>query len=401
MYPPSISRFKTIAQTEMRAINRSAVLEYLRLSKTASRTELSTELMISKPTVMRIVDDLLAAGLIISLDEREKGARRSRELLALNAPNNLVLGVDIGGSHISAIIATIGGEILYQNRTAVNWSSSESNYQTLIQYIKDLRKEALSFPVNILGIAIGVPGIIDSTNGVVRIAPSLNWHNFPLLEKLESALDIPVIVENDVNLAVLGENWFGIGEGVNNLVMISVGTGIGSGIILDGKLHRGFRDSSGEIGYLLPGVQYLDNQYPGFGALESLASCSGITDRAIKALKSTATHFDISKVDAQFVFDQAREGQTWAKNIVNETVDFLSLAIANISVCFDPELIIIGGGIAGSIDMLIAPIQKRLMNVIPFVPKLEGSRLMNNAPLLGAVVRVFQKCEDYTVVHVV
>ncbi|MDO9121417.1 MAG: ROK family transcriptional regulator, partial [Anaerolineaceae bacterium] len=290
MYPPSISRFKTIAQTEMRAINRSAVLEYLRLSKTASRTELSTELMISKPTVMRIVDDLLAAGLIISLDEREKGARRSRELLALNAPNNLVLGVDIGGSHISAIIATIGGEILYQNRTAVNWSSSESNYQTLIQYIKDLRKEALSFPVNILGIAIGVPGIIDSTNGVVRIAPSLNWHNFPLLEKLESALDIPVIVENDVNLAVLGENWFGIGEGVNNLVMISVGTGIGSGIILDGKLHRGFRDSSGEIGYLLPGVQYLDNQYPGFGALESLASCSGITDRAIKSLKSTATH---------------------------------------------------------------------------------------------------------------
>ena len=401
MYPPSISRFKTIAQTEMRAINRSAVLEYLRLSKTASRTELSTELMISKPTVMRIVDDLLAAGLIISLDEREKGARRSRELLALNAPNNLVLGVDIGGSHISAIIATIGGEILYQNRTAVNWSSSESNYQTLIQYIKHLRKEALAFPVNILGIAIGVPGIIDSTNGVVRIAPSLNWHNFPLLEKLESALDIPVIVENDVNLAVLGENWFGIGEGVNNLVMISVGTGIGSGIILDGKLHRGFRDSSGEIGYLLPGVQYLDNQYPGFGALESLASCSGITDRAIKSLKSTTTHFDISKVDAQYVFDQAREGQTWAKNIVNETVDFLSLAIANISVCFDPELIIIGGGIAGSIDMLIAPIQKRLMNVIPFVPKLEGSRLLNNAPLLGAVVRVFQKCEDYTVVHVV
>jgi predicted NBD/HSP70 family sugar kinase len=385
----------------MRAINRSAVLEYLRLSKTASRTELSTELMISKPTVMRIVDDLLAAGLIISLDEREKGARRSRELLALNAPNNLVLGVDIGGSHISAIIATIGGEILYQNRTAVNWSSSESNYQTLIQYIKHLRKEALAFPVNILGIAIGVPGIIDSTNGVVRIAPSLNWHNFPLLEKLESALDIPVIVENDVNLAVLGENWFGIGEGVNNLVMISVGTGIGSGIILDGKLHRGFRDSSGEIGYLLPGVQYLDNQYPGFGALESLASCSGITDRAIKSLKSTTTHFDISKVDAQYVFDQAREGQTWAKNIVNETVDFLSLAIANISVCFDPELIIIGGGIAGSIDMLIAPIQKRLMNVIPFVPKLEGSRLLNNAPLLGAVVRVFQKCEDYTVVHVV
>ena len=90
--------------------------------------------------------------------------------------------------------------------------------------------------------------------GVVKIAPSLNWLNFPLFEKLEPFFEIPVIIENDVNLAALGENWFGIGEGVNNLVMISIGTGIGSGIILDGKLHRGYRDSSGEIGYLLPGL---------------------------------------------------------------------------------------------------------------------------------------------------
>lgn len=401
MHPPRMTKFKTIAQTEMRAINRSAVLEYLRLAKTASRTELSVELMISKPTAMRIVDDLLSDGLIVSLDEKEKGSRRSRELLALNTANNLVLGVDIGGSHISGMIANIGGEILYQNRIAVSWTDGEANYQSLINYIQALQKEAFGFHAKLLGIAVGVPGIVDSKNGMVKIAPSLNWVDFPLLEKLESLFDFPVIVENDVNLAVLGENWFGIGEGVNNLVMISIGTGIGSGIILDGKLHRGYRDSSGEIGYLLPGVQYLDNQYPGFGALESLASCNGIAERAIKYLKSTAADFDVSKVDAAYVFDRAREGHTWAKNIVNETIDFLSLAIANISVCFDPELIIIGGGITGSIDMLIEPIQKRLKQVIPFVPKIESSRLLNNAPLLGAVVRVFQKSEEYTVVHVV
>lgn len=106
-------------------------------------------------------------------------------------------------------------------------------------------------------------------------------------------------------------------------------------------------------------------------------------------------------MDAALVFNEAREGQPWAKNIINETIDYLCLAIANVSVCFDPELIIIGGGISGSLDMLIEPIQNRLKKVIPFVPKIEGSRLLNNAPLLGAVVRVFQKCEDYTVVHVV
>lgn len=394
-------KFTTIAQTEMRAINRSAVLEYLRLAKTASRTELSQELNISKPTVMRIVDDLLSDGLVIPLEEREKGSRRSRELLSLNTLHNLVIGVDLGGSHISGIVANIGGEILYSKRIAEKWAGSEENFQIVAQFLSALTKEVEKHTGKVLGIAIGVPGIVESKNGMVKLAPSLNWTDFPLLEKLTPLFNIPVIVENDVNLAVLGENWFGIGEGVDNMVMMSIGTGIGAGILLDGKLHRGYRDSSGEIGYLLPGVKFLDNQYPGFGALESFASCKGIAERAVEYLKSSVPNQDLSSVDAAMVFNAAREGQQWAQKIVSETVDYLSLAIANISVSFDPELIIIGGGISGSLDMLIEPIQKRLKNVIPFVPKIEGSILQGNAPLLGAVVRVFQKREDYTVVHVV
>ena len=401
METPGFQHFITIAQTEMRAINRSAVLEYLRLAKTASRTELSAQLYISKPTVMRIIDELVANELVLPLNEKEKGSRRSREMLALNTINNLVIGVDLGGSHISGMIANIGGEILYQTRISEKWTNGEDNFQVLVQFMRDLQKVAEKYPAKILGIAVGVPGIIDSKGGVVKIAPSLNWKDFPLFERLKPFFDIPVIVENDVNLSVLGEYWFGSGVGIENVVMISIGTGIGAGIILDGKLHRGYRESSGEIGYLLPGVQYLDNQYPGFGALESLASCKGIAERAIHYLKETNTNLDISAVDAAFVFDSARAGQAWAQQIVNETIEFLSLAIANISVCFDPELIIIGGGISGSLDMLIEPIQTRLKNVIPFVPKIEGSALMGNAPLFGAVVRVFQKCVDYTVVHVV
>ena len=394
-------KFKTIAQPEMRAINRSAVLEYLRLAKTTSRTELATALKLSKPTVMRIVDDLVVDGLVVLLDERERGAHRSRELLTLNTADNLVLGVDLGGSHISGIVANIGGEILFQTRLEETWTNSDENFKILLNFLRVLKKEAVKKSGKILGIAIGVPGIIDSQAGIVKLAPSLNWREFPLLKKLTPFFDIPVIVENDVNLAVLGENWFGIGVGVDNIVMMSVGTGIGAGIILDGKLHRGFRESSGEIGYLLPGVQFLDNQYPGFGALESIASCKGIAERAVRYLQTKNSNLDVSKVEAAMVFSAAREGQSWAKEIVQETIDFLSLAIANISVCFDPELIIIGGGISGSVDMLIEPIQKRLSNVIPFLPKIEGSALMGNAPLLGAVVKVFQKCEDYTIVHVV
>jgi glucokinase len=394
-------KLTTIAQTEMRAINRSAVLEYLRLAKTASRTELSTQLKISKPTVMRIIDELVADGWVLNLDEKEKGARRSRDLLALNAKNNLVIGVDLGGSHISGIVANIGGEILFQDRVPEEWETSEMNFSILVQFIREFIEKAAGMDGRILGIAVGVPGIVDSKVGMVKIAPSLNWDQMPLLEMLENEFKMPITIENDVNLAVLGENWFGVGVGVDNMVMISIGTGIGSGIILDGKLYRGFRDSSGEIGYYLPGVSYLDRKYPKFGALESQASCKGIAEKALHVLKQRGEAFDPASIDSAMVFKEAKSGTPWAQEIINETVDFLSLAIANVSVSFDPELIILGGGIIGSADQLIEPIQNRLKEVIPYIPRIEASTLRSTAPLLGCVVRVFQKCVDYTVAQVV
>ncbi len=401
MKKPGIQPLKTIAQAEMRAINRSAVLDYLRLSKTASKTELAAQLRISKPTVMRIVDELSADGFVTLLDEKEKGLRRSREMLALDTQHNLVIGVDLGGSHISGVVADIGGSILWRKRASQTWTNAESNFQVLVDFLKELETQANVFSARVLGMAVGVPGIIESKQGLVKIAPSLSWNDFPLMQKLRNHFSLPILIENDVNLAVLGENWFGCGVGIDNLVMVAIGTGIGAGIILDGNLYRGARDSSGEIGYLLPGLDALDHQYPGFGALESLASCKGIADRAFKQLSEQDVQGSITTIDAKDVFEAARQGQEWALQNVRETVDYLSLAIANLSVCFDPELIIIGGGIVDSLDLLIEPIQKRLQNVIPVTPRIAPSKLKDDAPLLGAVVRVFQKCMDYTVVHVV
>ncbi len=391
----------TIAQPEMRSINRSAVLEYLRLAKTASRSELSRQLHISKPTAMRIIDELMEHNLVCSLGQKGKGVGRSEEMLALNIAENLVIGIDLGGSHISGIIANIGGEILHQTRIEKVWGEAEENSTAIIAFTRQLVRRAAGIKAHLLGIAVGVPGIIDSKAGVVKIAPAMNWKDFPLLERLQAAFNLPVTVENDVNLAALGEYWFGAGVGIGNLVMIAIGTGIGAGIILDGKLHRGFRESSGEIGYLIPGIQYLDNQYPGFGALESIASGKGIAERAAARLKELGLTPLPTPLDAASVFQSARDGQAWAQQIIKETIDYLSLAIANVTVCFDPELIILGGGIASSVDLLIEPILNRLQHVIPVLPRLEGSSLKSNAPLLGAVVLVFQKATDYSVVQTI
>jgi glucokinase len=390
---------KTIAQAEMRNINRSAILEYLRVVKTASRTEIAHQLKISLPSIARIIEQLIESGLVRSTGKKEHSRGRGRDLLELNVEENLVIGIDLGGSHIGGALVNLGGVILQEFRDTIPAASAEENYQHLADFLKSILSKTKKIKSKIRGIAIGVPGILDSRNGIVKLAPGLAWNDFPLLQKLEQITDLPVILENDVNLAALGEHWFGAGQGVRDMVMIAIGTGIGAGIILEGKLHRGYSEASGEVGYILPGVQFLDRQYPGFGALESVASGRGISEQAAKKWSSFHGGQKPPAMEAEDVFQAAREGQAWAVEVVDETVDYLSLAMANLIVCLDPELVILGGGIAGSESMLIEPIRKKLTGVIPRLPRIERSHLNDQAAVLGAVVRVFQKYIDYAVVH--
>lgn len=385
----------------MRAINRSAVLEYFRLAQIASRTEIAKQLELSPPTVMRIIDKLIEEGLVVSTETKEVGKGRSRELLEINKKGNAAIGIDIGGGHISGALANIGGEIIFEHRTPQQWKTPDDNFELIAAFIQRLLEQSRKHKIKLLGIGIGVPGIIASKTGVVKLAPSLQWIDYPLLSKLHLLLEVPVFIENDVTLSALGEHWFGAGIDSSNLIMIAIGNGIGAGIILDGKPYRGHTGSSGEIGYMLPGIQYLDQQYPGFGALESITSGKGIADRAQEILQSSQPDNDLAAVSALFVFEAAQDGEEWAVQLINETIDYLSLMIANVSVCFDPELIILGGGVAGSLDALIESIAKRLEGVIPNVPKLKISALKDNAPILGAVVQVFHKITDYSIVYVV
>jgi glucokinase-like ROK family protein len=399
MPDPILVSPKTIAQAEMRNINRSAVLEYLRLVKTASRTELAEQLRISLPSIVRIIDQLITSGLVRATGQKVLGRGRGRDLLELNVDENMVVGIDLGGSHISGALVNLGGKILQEFQDSTIGGNGEENYRKLAAFLRTVLEQSRKQASRIRGIAIGVPGILDSRMGAVRLAPGLEWNDFPLQRSLQEITELPVILENDVNLACLGEQWFGAGKGVRDLVMISIGTGIGAGIILDGKLHRGHNEASGEIGYILPGIRFLNNQYPGFGALESVASGKGIAEQAAKKWSAFYGAGKPPKMEAADVFQAAQERQAWAVQVVTETVDYLSLALANVIVCLDPELVILGGGVAGSAGMLIEPIRKRLTGVIPRLPRIEEALLNDKAAILGAVVRVFQIFTDYSVVQ--
>ena len=384
----------TIAQADMRNINRSAVLEFLRQVNSTSRTEIAKQLQISMPTAMRIIDQLVEEGLVVYTGEKESSKGRSRNLLSLNTEYNLVVGINICGSQLEGCIASIGGEIHHKFTQPIVWHTAEKNFQTLVDFLQHILQTPLTSDQRILGIAIAVPGIIDETNGNVRVAPSLDWYNLPLRSRLEPLFDFPIVIENDVNLAIMGEYWFGAAKEVDNVILLMLGTGIGAGVLLDGKLHRGFHGASGEIGYLLPDIHSLNKKYPGYGALEMLTSEEGIVSRAREKCQQYGLLIE-ENLSSEIVFQEARNGTKWALEVVAATVDYISMAIVNLSICFDPELILLAGNIAHASDLLLSPIQNRLNGVIPHMPHIETAKLNSQAALLGGVVLTFRKVTEY------
>ena len=336
----------TITATEMRYINRSAILEILRLESPLSRTYLANRLNISLPTVMRIVDELIADHLVRPLNETEWSGGRRRSMLEFAADSHMVIGVDLGGTKMYGALADLGGNVLGEVLLPQHDTQGESSYIELVELIEALLEKAHGLGREVRGIGVGAPGITLHEHGIVTWAPSLGWRNYPLKTKLGDQFRLPVIVDNDVNLAALGELWFGAGQNCKNMVLISVGTGIGAGIVIDGALYRGSHQASGEIGYLLPGLEFLGKRHEGFGALESIASGTGITARARQLISQLGEDVDADDLSARAVFEAMSAGAGWAKTVVDETVDYLAIAIATISVLFDPELIVLGGGVS-------------------------------------------------------
>jgi glucokinase len=199
-------------------------------------------------------------------------------------------------------------------------------------------------------------------------------------------------VDNDVNLAALGEHWFGARQNTQNMIVMAVGTGIGAGIIVDGALYRGSREASGEIGQMIPGREFFGTNYVDFGALESIASGTGIAQRARESQRNDS-------IFAEDVFKAARLGQAWALDIVSEEVDYLAIAIGNLAVFFDPELIVLGGGVSNSADLLIEPILHRLKDMLPTLPKLVASSLGPRATVMGAITKVLHQTSNFYLVR--
>jgi glucokinase len=383
----------------MRAINRSAVLETIRRKGPISRSAIAQSLHLSLPTVMRIADELIEEHFVRAQGTTEWSGGRRRPLLEFNADGFVVVGADLGGTKMYGAASNLAGIVLDEVNIARHGTSGEESFSWLVSVLDTLLASPKLEGRRVRGIGVGVPGVTQHNEGVVRWASTLKWKDFPLKARLEERYKLPVTVDNDVNLACLGELWYGAGQGLQHMVLVAIGTGIGSGIIIDGALYRGSEEASGEIGNMIPGREFLGKDFQGFGALESVASGTGIAERARALLRSEGRLDDGDDLHAEDVFDAARRGEKWAWTVIDETVDYLAIAIANLITCFDPEVIVLGGGVTRSADLLIEPIVRRIGTSIPSVPRLVVSTLGLRAAVMGAITIVLHQTSDFYVVH--
>ena len=239
----------TITASAMRDINRSAILETIRRESPISRSTIARRLDVSLPTVMRIVNQLAEEGLVHSHGDSEWSGGRRRALLEFNGDGFVVLGVDLGGTKMYGAISNLCGEIIDELDIGRHGTTGEDSYDRLVTLIDTLLASPKLEGRKVRGIGVGAPGITRHKEGIVKWAYTLNWQDFPLKARLSERYGLPIIVDNDVNLAALGELWFGAGQNTQNMILVAIGTGIGAGIIINRALYRGSRESSGEIGH--------------------------------------------------------------------------------------------------------------------------------------------------------
>ncbi len=394
-----MKHMRTITPSDMRTINRSAILDFIRRHSPVSRSLIAQKLHVSLPTVMRIIDELVEEGLVRPMGVTEWSGGRRRSLLEFNSRGQVMLGVDLGGAAFYGAAADLAGEVLHESTLPHPGKDNAACYDALVGLIAHLLDDAQRTGLTIRGIGVGAPGITDYAQGVVRWAPSLDWHDVPLRKLLSERFALPVIVENDVNLSALGELWFGPQQNVDTLALLTVGTGIGAGMVVDGAIYRGAHQAAGEVGHLPPGPVFPQFNGRSFGALEELASTTALLRRAREKLAAKGSARVSQPLGLADIFEAYAAGEDWAANVLDETADYLAMCVVALGVTFDPNVIILGGDLALQPAPLETLIRERAARILPVEVKVVASTLGRRAAVMGAITNVLHLTSDFTVLR--
>jgi len=374
---------RTASNRTASRVNSTVLVDVLRASGPMSRSELARRTGLSTATANRLVDRLVDDGVLSETGVAESTGGRPARLVEFNAAARSVLAIDVGGRKVAGAVTDLEARVLLTRERLVaadTRTAARTFFEALSELASELVQEATDLKSPVHAVAVGVPGVVRRHSGRVEFAPALQWFDFPLVALLEERLQLPVLIENDVNLVALAEHRHGAAQGRRDVLTVAIGTGVGAALILDGHLYRGAGGAAGELGYTLLSRASLSSPWPGFGDLDSRVGTAGILARFSDAAGST----EAEAGGTEAFLRKVRDGDARATEVYDEVVDDLALAIGNASVVLNPELVVLGGGFGrAAADLLVPDIARRLNGRIPYEPALAAARL-DQPELIGA-----------------
>ena len=310
-----------------------------------------------------------------------------------------IVGVDLGGTNIAAGAMPTDGtrEIAMRIGPTRADEGSAAVVDRIVRMIEEVieqtRAETGAERSDFLGVGIGSPGPLDRAKGIIIVTPNLGWKDFPLRDEVGSRVNLPASLDNDANCATLGEWWCGAAKGGRNVVGMTIGTGIGGGLIFDGKLYHGSSDAAGEVGHTTIDSTGRRCKCGNYGCLEAYASGPAIAERARELMNAegdsilhTIVDGDITRITAQTVFEASKRGDPVAIEVVRDTAHFLGVGIANLINLLNPDTVVIAGGVTQAGDQLFDPMRAEVRRRA-FKSAVDACRIVPGAlPLSAGVV---------------
>ncbi len=318
-----------------------------------------------------------------------------------------IIGIDLGGTNIVAGAMSADGATQYAMHSIPTRADlgGDSVVERMVLLAERVIAETMAATGAtrdaFLGVGIGSPGPLDRAQGLVIFTPNLGWTNFPLRDKVADGVKLPATLDNDANCATLGEWWIGAAMGARHVVGLTIGTGIGGGIILNGRLYHGASDAAGELGHTTIDANGRRCGCGNYGCLEAYASGPAIAQRAREALAGgeqsimpSLVDGDLSQLTAARVYAAAHRGDELAGHVVRDTAKFLGIGVANFLNIFNPEVVVIAGGVTQAGDALFEPLRAEVRRRA-FAPAVAACRIVpgaldGNAGVVGAIATFAQ-----------
>lgn len=337
----------------IRSINRTLVLNAIKNHGPISRTDIVKLTGLSPASLSNISAELIESGLVFEKESGESSGGRKPVYLALNPHGGFVIGIKLAEKQISATLTDLEAAVICNKSCEINSKDSQKVLDDIAEVIQAIINEQKVKPDKLLGIGLGLAGIINNHEGTLLYSPFFGWHDLPIGQILESKLNVPVYLDNDVNTLTITESLFGAGKGIDNFLVVTVGRGIGLGIVIGGQIYHGYQGGAGEFGHTV-----CDENGPlcdcgKYGCLETFVADPALINAANAVLEDP-----VSSIDE--MIDLAEHGHKEIETIFINAGKKLGQGIANLINLFNPKLIIVSGEGVRSGDLLFKPMKEAI-----------------------------------------